>query len=221
MPTNIEITTTPFDTTVDPTNDYLLFVDVSEDAINRITPENLFNEFTSTFTSVQTAYVPASAMIAATTQGAASAQLEAGGNGQNYIVLDFDGSAVEYAHFNIAMPASWNEGTVTFQALWTTTSAGTNGVAWRLQARAVSDGDTIDGTWGTAVTVVDNGQSSSTKLYISAESAAVTVGNTPIQDDLIYFRVSRNPADAGDTMTEDARLIGIRVFYTTNTLTDA
>lgn len=221
MSDNIEITTMPFDTTIDSASDYLLFVDVSEDALNRIIPDDLFNELIGNFTNLQTIYIPASAMIAATTQGAGSSQLETVGNGQNYIVLDFDGSTAEYVHFNIAMPASWDLGPLSFQVIWATTNTGTQGVAWRLQALAVGDGDTIDAAWGTAVTVVDNGQSSAAKLYISGDSAALTVGGTPIQDDLVYFRLSRNPADAGDTMTEDARLIGIRIFYTANTLTDA
>jgi phospholipase A1 len=37
-------------------------------------------------------------------------------------VLDFDASADEHAHFNVAFPKSWNEGTVTFQVWWTTTA---------------------------------------------------------------------------------------------------
>src|SRR5574338_322676 len=61
----------------------------------------------------QTIYIPASAMIAATTNGPASAQLETTTNKQNYSVLDFDATTSESAHFQIAFPKSWNEGTIT------------------------------------------------------------------------------------------------------------
>jgi hypothetical protein len=58
-------------------------------------------------------------------------------------------------------------------------------------------------------------------VYVTAESGAVTIGGTPADDDLIFFRVSRDVSDANDDMTEDARLIGIKLFYTTDNYTDA
>jgi hypothetical protein len=168
----------------------------------------------------QTIYIPASGMTAATTNGAASAQLESTTNKINYAVLDFDGATAEYAHFNIAMPKGWDEGTVTFQVFWATTNTGTAGVAWGLQGVAISDADTIDTAFGTAVYVTDAGQSSAAKLYVTAESSSVTIGGTPAEGDLCYFRLSRDPSNGSDTMTEDARFIGIKLFYTTNALTD-
>jgi hypothetical protein len=168
-----------------------------------------------------TVYIPASAMIPATTNGPASAQLESTTNKLNYAVLDFDGTTQEYAHFQVAFPKSWDEGTVTFKAFWTTTNASTNGVAWGLQGIAASDGDTVDTAFGTAIYVVDNGQSSAAKQYVSAESSAVTIGGTPAESDIVYFRFTRDPANGSDDMTQDARLVGIQLFYTTNSYTDA
>jgi hypothetical protein len=169
----------------------------------------------------QTIYIPASAMIAATTNGPSSAQLESATNKLNYSVLDFDGTTQEYAHFQVAFPKSWDEGTVTFKPFWSTTNASTNGVAWGLQGIAASDNDTIDTAFGTAIYVVDNGQSSAAKQYIGAESAAVTIGGTPAAGDLCYFRVTRDPANGSDDMTQDARLHGIQLFYTTDAVNDA
>jgi hypothetical protein len=160
-------------------------------------------------------------MIPATTNGPASAQLESTTNKLNYAVLDFDGTTQEYAHFQVAFPKSWGEGTVTFKAFWTTTNASTNGVAWGLQGIAASDGDTVDTAFGTAIYVVDNGQSSAAKQYVSAESSAVTIGGTPAESDIVYFRFTRDPANGSDDMTQDARLVGIQLFYTTNSYTDA
>lgn len=169
----------------------------------------------------QTIYIPASAMIPATTSGPASAQVESSTNKINYAVLDFDGSSRENAHFNVAFPKSWDEGTVTFKAFWETTNASTNGVAWGLEAIAISDGDTIDTAYGTAVYVVDNGQSSATKRYISAESGGITIGGSPAAGDIVNFRVHRDPTNGSDDMTQDARLVGIQLFYTTDAGNDA
>jgi hypothetical protein len=169
----------------------------------------------------QTVFIPASAMISATTNGPSTAQLESATNKLNYSVLDFDGTTQEFAHFQVAFPKSWDEGTVTFKAFWATTNTGTAGIAIGLQGIAASDGDTIDTAFGTAVYVTDAGQSSAAKQYITAESGAVTIGGTPAEGDLCYFRVTRDPSNGSDTMTEDMRLIGIQLFFTTNAGNDA
>lgn len=168
----------------------------------------------------QTVWIPASAMLPATTSGAATGQIETTTNKINAAVLDFDDAADEYAHFHVAFPKSWNKGTVTFQAFWTTTATGTTGVAWALEGIAVSDNEAADTAWGTAVVVTDDAQGATTEILVTAESAAVTIGGTPVDEDVCFFRVTRDVSDANDDMTEDARLIGIKLFYNTEALTD-
>jgi hypothetical protein len=169
----------------------------------------------------ETIWIPASAMIAAATSGAASASLDSGSEDVNYKTLDFDASADEYAHFNVAMPTSWDEGTVTFQAYWSSTATDTDGVAWGLQGVALSDNEAINAAYGTAVVVTDDAQSAAGELYVTSESAAVTIAGTPAAGDLCFFRVFRDVSDANDDMTEDARLIGVKLFITTNATNDA
>lgn len=170
----------------------------------------------------QTIWIPASAMAPATTAGcAALAQLETTSNKVNYPVLDFDATADEHAHFNIAFPKSWNLGTVSFRAYWSSTATDTDGVAWGLQAVALSDNEAIDAAWGTAVVVTDDAQSAAGEIYITDESTAITIAGTPAAEDLVMFRIFRDVSDANDDMAEDARLIGIKVFYTTNAGNDA
>lgn len=169
----------------------------------------------------QTIYIPAGAMMTAATSGAESADNEAATNDVNYKTLAFDDAADEYAHFNVAMPRGWDEGTVTFRALWSTTATDTDGVAWGLQGVSVSDGDAIDASWGTAVVVTDDAQSAAGDVLVTAESGAVTIGGTPAEGDLTFFRIFRDVSDANDDMTEDALLIGVQILYTTNAPTDA
>jgi len=170
---------------------------------------------------LHTIVIPAGAMIAATTSGAASASLESSTNDVNYKVFDFGASADEHAHFNIAMPKSWNESTITFRVFWSSTATDTDGVAWGLQGIALSDNEAIDTAFGTPIVVTDDAQSAAGELYVTAVSSAVTVGGTPAEGDLVFFRIFRDVSDANDDMTEDARLIAVQLFFTTNAATDA
>jgi hypothetical protein len=168
-----------------------------------------------------TVWVPASGMIPAATSGPTVGIVESSSNKMNYRTLDFDNSSDEYAHFQIALPKSYNLGTVTFQAWWSTSATDTDGVAWGLQAVGVADGDTIDASWGTAVVVTDDAQSAAGDVLVTAESGAITIAGTPADDDLMFFRLFRDVSDANDDMAEDARLIGIKLFITLDAGTDA
>lgn len=162
-----------------------------------------------------TIWMPASAMIKAVTNGCSDiTQIETSTNDINVGVLDFDDAADEHAHFNIAFPKSWNLGTISFQVFWTTTAVDTDGVAWGLQGVAISDNEAHDASWGTPVVVTDDAQGAAGEILVTAESGAVTIGGTPADDDICFFRIFRDVSDANDDMTEDARLIGIKVFYT-------
>jgi hypothetical protein len=86
---------------------------------------------------------------------------------------------------------------------------------------ALTDNEAIDTAWGTAVVVTDDCQGAAGEVYVTAESAAVTIAGTPADDDLVFFRVFRDVSDANDDATEDALLIGVKLFYTTDALNDA
>jgi hypothetical protein len=178
------------------------------------------NSLTAYATGKQSIWVPKSQMIAATTNGPATAQLETTTHKVNYPVFDFDATTQENAHFSIRFPKSWNEGTVTFQAYWSSTATDTDGVTWGLQGIALSDNDAADTAWGTGVTVDDLCQGAAGEIYVAAESAAVTIGGTPAAGDLVFFRAYRDVADSNDTASEDARLLGYMIFFTTDAHND-
>lgn len=166
-----------------------------------------------------TVWVPSGAMTPRTTNGAARTTSELATNDVMLSTLDFDQTTEEGAGFWVAMPKSWNESTVTFTPLWTAAS-GSGGVVWGLAAIARSDDDALD----TAV----SGQQTSTDTLIVAndchigpESSAITIGGSPAEGDLVYFEVTREVANGSDTLTADAKLIGIRLHYTSSAATDA
>lgn len=191
--------------------------DMASDSATAVATQQSIKAWT---TGKQSIWIPAAAMTAAQTSGAQSGQTEETTNKHNYSTLAFDASSDEYACFEILMPESWDEGTLTFKAVWTTTATDADGVAWGMQAVAVADGDDSDVAYGTAVVVTDDAQSNAGDVLISAESGAVTVAGSPAAGELTQFRVFRDVSDANDDMTEDALLRGIRIFYTIDTPKD-
>jgi hypothetical protein len=168
-----------------------------------------------------TIWVPAGAMVTRTTNGAAAGTVETSTNKVMLKTLDFDATTQEFAQFAVRMPKSWDESTLSFQAVWSHAATTTNfGVVWGLEAVGLSDDDAADTAFGTAQTVTDTGGTTN-DVYISPESSALTVGNSPSEGDWVVFQVKRVPSDGSDTMAIDARLHGISLFYTTNAVTDA
>lgn len=203
------------DTNPDINADFVATYDVSGTANKKV----LLNKLTS---GKQTVWIPAAAMRATITNGCANlAVVETTAGRPDMAVLDFDTAADEHAQFSVAFPKSWDEGTVTFRAFWTTTNVSTNGVAWGLQGVAVSDNDTIDVDFGTPAVVTDDNQSAAEDLLVTAESGALTIAGTPAEGDTCFFDIFRDVSDANDDMTEDARLIGVQLFFTTNAGNDA
>jgi hypothetical protein len=169
----------------------------------------------------ETIFVPAMAMFGTTTNGADANAVETTATRPELKVLDFDASTNEYAQFSIAMPKSWNLGTVTFQAFWSPSTTNTGNALIGLQGVGVADDDTSDIAFGTAVDVTDAGGGAVEDVLVSPVSAAVTIAGTPADDDYTYFQVYRNAAAGGDTFTGDVRLLGIKLFYTTDAANDA
>ncbi len=170
----------------------------------------------------QTMWVPAANMRPTVSAGcAALVDLETTATRPDITSLDFAAGADDHAQFQVAFPKSWALGTVTFQVFWTTVGAVSTGVAIGLQGVAVSDNETIDVAFGNVpIVVTDDAQGAIEELYVTAESAAVTISGTPADDDVIFFRVNRDVSDGNDDMTQDMKLIGIKLFWTTDTPND-
>lgn len=174
----------------------------------------------------ETIWIPASAMTARTTNGAAAGTAESTTNKVMLSTLDFDTTTQEYAQFFIRMPKSWNEGTVTFQAVGSRASGSNTGVVFELAGLALGHGDTIDSAFGTAQTSVFSSGNSTAMTSTGVEyhgtvSSAITIAGTPAAEDWVVFQVSRVVGNASDDMTADARLHGVTLYFTTDASTDA
>ncbi len=168
----------------------------------------------------ETIWVPAVAMYPNTTNGcAALAQVELS-NGPEIKTLDFDKDSDENAQFAVAFPKSWNEGTITFQAFFTADSTNTGTVSWALAGVSCADNDTINVAFGTAVAPTAKAHSGTANdLDVTAESGAVTIAGSPSTDEEVYFQITRDVSE--DSLTADAKLLGIKIFFTTDAANDA
>ena len=169
----------------------------------------------------ETIWVPAAAMYGPTTNPADAAQVETTATRPDLKVFDFDASTKQYTQFTIAMPKSWNEGTLTYQVYWSPSTTNTGNAIFGLQAVACADSDTIDVAYGTNIDVTDAGIGTVEDQQISAESSAMTVAGSPAAGEQTYFQLYRDAAAGGDTFTGECRVLGIKLFFTTDAANDA
>ncbi len=169
----------------------------------------------------ETMWVPAAAMYASSTNGADAEQVETTATRPDMKVFDFDASTKQYTQFTVAMPKSWNLGTVTYQVFWAPSTTNTGNCIFGLQGVACGDSDTIDVAFGTAIEVTDAGIGTVEDQQVTSESSAMTIAGSPADDQQTYFQLYRDAADGSDTFTGEARVLGVKIFYTTDAANDA
>ena len=168
---------------------------------------------------VETIYVPAAAMYPETTGGSSVLTQVELSNGPELSVLDFAADADDHAQFSVIFPKSWNEGTVTFQAFFTVTGTNTGTVAWGLAGLSRADNADLNTAFGTGVVATAKAHSgTSNDLDVANVSGAVTIASAAA-DCYTFFRVFRDVS--ADTQTGTARLMGIKLFFTTDAKNDS
>lgn len=165
----------------------------------------------------QTIWIPAGAMTPRTTAGAAATTREI--NGITLPLLAFDTASDEGANFSVTFPKSWDAGTVTAKAHWTTTGSGSaETIELEVRGGSFADSAAVNVTGlGTAVAITDTWIADD-DVHISAESSAITLSNAAVDVPTI-FEVIRDVS--ADDLTGDLELIGLEIFFTTDALNDA
>ena len=168
----------------------------------------------------ETIWVPAVAMYPNSTNGCADLAQTELSNGPEIKTLDFDKDSDEFAQFAVAFPKSWNEGTVTFQAFFTANTTNTGTTAWGLAGVALADDGALNTAFGTTVVATAKAMSGTANdLAVTAESGAVTIAGSPSTDEYVFFQIQRDVS--ADGLTADAKLLGIKLFFTTDAKNDA
>jgi hypothetical protein len=143
------------------------------------------------------------------------------GSGHVWPTLDFDQTTLERVYFSVGMPKNWDLGTITAYVYWTAAS-GTGGVTWLINLGSVQDNESLGDAYSTGTTATDTFQTAN-NLHISPESGGLipsSGGESVATHDCLKFIVQRFTSDSGDTLTADARLIGVKFIYNTTSHTD-
>jgi len=200
--------------------DAITVVDADDEFVLNSSEESKKIAASNLVMGVQDMWIPAAAMRPATTNGCtAIADLETQATRPDIQTLDFHQSTQQYAQFSVGMPKSWNSSTVTAKFYWTHATAVDTYVIWGIQAVAVTDNGTIDVDYGAAQTVTDQFHNTAEDLAITAATSAIAIDGS---GDLVFFQVYRD-ADAGGDSTDStvAKLIGVKISYTTSEANDA
>ncbi len=186
-----------------------------DDAANTITVA-----LASTIASVFEIPVLAGAMEARTTGGPGAATLaETAANKVNYRYLPFDPTTPEYAQIMLPMDPMWNEGTLQIAFAWTCTATGD--AVWGASGCAISDSETLDTAQGVSQTVTDT-IAAAGRLQVSAYTPAITLGSTPLENDVLILEIFRKANDAADTINAaDAHLLFVKIKITTSERDDS
>ena len=176
--------------------------------------------FTAKEAGKESIWVPAVAMYPNSTNGCADIAQTELGNGPELKTLDFDKASDEFAQFAVAFPKSWNEGTITFQVFFTGNSTNTGDVVWTLAGTALADNGSLNTAFGTAVATTGKAHSGTANdLDVTAESGAVTIAGSPSTDEFVFFEIKRDVSE--DNFSADAKLLGVKLFFTTDAGNDA
>ncbi len=163
-------------------------------------------------TGTRSLWIPALEWTPTVTDGAtALASTETTATRPDIKHLGFAAAADDFAQAAVAFPTAWDNGTVTFKAYWAHAGGSTFTIDLGLQCVTVTDGETMDVAYGTAVIVEDTGGTGE-DLYITPESAAITCGGTPADGELTEFQIYRDVS--GDDLDVDLDLIGVKILYT-------
>ena len=160
-------------------------------------------------TGIQTLWIPASAMQPDGTTYPTGNITQFGTNKFTLNTLGFANGVADLAYFSVAMPTSWNAGTVTAKFHWYGTT-GSGSVVFGLGGADVANGGSLDASFGSTQTA-SSAYASTNGLVISGATPAITIGGTPAAGHLVEFKVSRS---ASDSFSSIAYLIGLQLTYT-------
>lgn len=134
----------------------------------------------------------------------------------HFLALDFDGAGVvpEHAQWTFKMPGNYaSGGTLTIDWIMNGTS---NAVKWQARVSAVTpaDADTpVEHAFAAAATVTTN--VNTTEANRLTTSAITLTMDSAAPGDWVTILLLRDPADAADTSTVDARVLVCEFSYTT------
>lgn len=123
-----------------------------------------------------------------------------------------DAGGVQGIQGQTALPRNFDNATIDAFVYWTA-DAGAGNVAWKIQLLFRSNDDPLDAAFGAETEIVDTFIVADDN-HISPSGTLTVTGSA--DNDLLIVQVVRDPADAQDTFTGDAQLLGVKLVITTD-----
>lgn len=121
--------------------------------------------------------------------------------------LAFDKDTEETAQDQIQLPVDFT-GNIDLEIVWRAPTLTTGDVVWGIQTSFGGDDDSLDPSWNTEDTTTDSASASGGAIVRTTISNVNKTGAAA--NDIMFFKIARKAADAGDTLNEDAQLIALR-----------
>jgi hypothetical protein len=158
-------------------------------------------------------FAGSSAWTIPATAGAERGTIETSANKLNFDTIDFDGAGVENAQLALVLPDWYDLGAIKLKIL-STPAAGASaadGYVWGAKGASIAIDDDLDQAYGDEVEVTETVTAAGD--FNVAITPAITIGGSPGRGDLLLINLARKVADGDDDMTEDARLLAVRVQW--------
>lgn len=158
-------------------------------------------------------YLAAGAFDEVTASAVSTRIVDAGVDRKVLRFMSFLNGAVEFGTIMFQMPRNYDNGTITVVVHWTSAVEGSGTVEWDISAAAIGDGEDYSTVvFGTAITVTDT-QLTINQEQLTPRSAAITIGNTPADNDMIVLKIQRDGVT--DTFAQPAEFLGISIEVNT------
>jgi len=177
---------------------------------------------------LETIWIPASTMRPRLTDGLTIDQIVNPANSstsfpeiEGFKCNSTDVSSAKYAEFSVALPKSWNGGTVTSRLHVLNLVATTDNIEnIFLAATAFKNAYYASASFGTAIEYTNGTATLAANAYYTFDStSSITINNTPTGNgtDLINFQLSSSAISSA----VDFLIVGVQLFFTTDAKNDA
>lgn len=172
------------------------------------------------FAKGQELWIPAAALIPASSNGPARKVGYNATNLQAYEGLDFDPSTQQTAYFLWKPPLRWDRSAPTIKPVcFTASGSGGQYVVWGADLVATRNAAALDVAHGAGATAL--APFSAGGSLIVGGTISPPLGGSPAKGDFVWVKVWRAAADANDTITVNATLLGLMLLWNSDAETDA
>lgn len=166
----------------------------------------------------QTIWIPGGSLTATATAGATPETREIAADQPMLGLMSYPTASNTNAQFGFPFPKSADESAgITYSVVWTADAgSASQTVNWDMSCLARGNDDPLATGFGTAQGS-DDVLIATNDVHISPESSSITVNGSPAEGDAVFCQLER---DTADTLSDDAQVIGILVFFTSNAVRD-